>query len=53
MRKITKEFIGNSPAAAEVLQLALYTSWYLAALNRVNPQAIPWVDYFKARLAQR
>lgn len=39
--------------AGELLQLALYTSWYLAALNRVNPQAIPWVDFFKAKLAKR
>lgn len=39
--------------AGELLQLGSFTSWYLAALNRVNPQAIPWVDFFKRQLAQR
>ena len=39
--------------AGEALQLGVYTSWYLAALNGVNPQAIPWVDFFKAQLAKR
>ncbi len=38
--------------AGELLQLAIYGSWYLATLNRVNPQAIPWVDFFKAKLAK-
>lgn len=39
--------------AGELLQLAVYASWYLAVLNRVNPQQIPWVDYFKTKLARR
>ena len=38
--------------AGEILQLGACASWYLAVLNRVNPQAIPWVDFFKAQLAR-
>ena len=36
----------------EVLLLAGYLSFYLAILNNENPPAIPWVDYFKKRLAK-
>ncbi|MDD5110333.1 MAG: SIS domain-containing protein [Patescibacteria group bacterium] len=37
----------------EMLQFGSYTSFYLAALNHVaDPNAIPWVDYFKAQLAK-
>lgn len=36
--------------AGEVLQLGSFTSWYLAVLNGVNPQAIPWVDFLKSQL---
>lgn len=36
--------------AFEALMLGSYVSYYLAILNKVNPAAIPWVDYFKAQL---
>lgn len=35
----------------EILVLGSYTSFYLAMLNNIDPAPIPWVDYFKQRLA--
>ncbi len=35
----------------EILVLGSYISFYLAMLNDINPSPIPWVDYFKERLA--
>jgi glucose/mannose-6-phosphate isomerase len=40
---------------AQVLEsvcLGSYVSYYLAMLNQLNPTPIPWVDYFKKRLAK-
>ncbi|MDX9893622.1 MAG: SIS domain-containing protein [Patescibacteria group bacterium] len=36
--------------ALEVLALGSYVTFYLAILNNVNPNLIPWVDFFKAQL---
>ena len=37
----------------EMLQFGNYASFYLSALNRIaDPNAIPWVDYFKEQLAK-
>lgn len=35
----------------EILVLGSYISFYLAMLNGIDPSPIPWVDYFKAKLA--
>jgi len=35
----------------ELFSLGSYLSYYLSKLNRVDPQKIPWVDYFKKKLA--
>lgn len=35
----------------EVLILGSYISFYLAILHGIDPTPIPWVDYFKAKLA--
>lgn len=37
--------------ALEILSLGSYASFYLAVLNKIDPSAIPWVDYFKKRLS--
>ncbi len=34
----------------EMLQLGSWITYYLAAKNKVNPLAIPWVDWFKKEL---
>lgn len=34
----------------ELLQLGIWTSFYLGMLNGVNPVLIPWVEWFKDRL---
>lgn len=36
--------------ALELFSLGSFLSFYLALLNGVNPQKIPWVDWFKERL---
>ncbi|MDD4902749.1 MAG: SIS domain-containing protein [Patescibacteria group bacterium] len=38
-------------AAAELLQLGSWITFYLAMLNQVNPNSIQWVDWFKKKLA--
>jgi len=38
--------------ALEVLIFFEYFSFYLAAVNHVDPSPIPWVDYFKKRLKE-
>lgn len=35
----------------ETLAFSGFVSYYLAGHNRVDPTAIPWVDYFKKKLA--
>ncbi len=35
----------------EVLVLGSYISFYLAMLENIDPSPIPWVDYFKEKLA--
>ena len=35
----------------EILALGSFVSFYLAVLNDVDPYEIPWVDYFKKKLA--
>ena len=35
----------------EVLALGSFLSLYLAVLYDVDPSVIPWVDYFKQKLA--
>jgi len=35
----------------ELLQLGTWLSFYLGMLNEVNPVEIPWVDWFKKKLA--
>jgi glucose/mannose-6-phosphate isomerase len=37
--------------ALELLQLGSWATFYLAMLNDVNPALIPWVDWFKKKLA--
>ncbi len=36
----------------EMLVLSSYVSFYLAILYNINPAPIPWVDYFKKKLAE-
>ena len=36
--------------AFELLMLSSYTSFYLAMLNNLDPNLIPWVDWFKEEL---
>ncbi len=36
----------------EILILGSFISFYLAALHEVSPSEIPWVDYFKEKLAK-
>lgn len=36
--------------ALEMLQFGAWLSFYLAVKNKVNPLAIPWVDWFKQQL---
>lgn len=36
----------------ESVRYGSYVSYYLAILNGLNPSPIPWVDYFKKRLAK-
>ncbi|NUM25922.1 MAG: SIS domain-containing protein [Candidatus Buchananbacteria bacterium] len=36
--------------ALEILSLGSYATFYLALLNNINPNLIPWVDYFKRQL---
>ncbi len=38
--------------ALELIHLGGYLSYYLAILNKVNPATLPWVDYFKKKLAE-
>ncbi len=35
----------------EILVLGSYVSFYMAILHGINPSPIPWVDYFKQKLA--
>lgn len=35
----------------EALQFSSFVSFYLSTLNKVSPAQIPWVDYFKTRMA--
>lgn len=35
----------------ELFSLGSYISYYLSELNQVDPNKIPWVDYFKKKLA--
>lgn len=37
--------------ALETYAFGAFTSFYLALLNRTDPSKIPWVDYFKKKLA--
>ena len=39
--------------ALEALALSSYATFYLALLNNLNPNLIPWVNYFKAELKKR
>lgn len=43
----------ESSQSFEMLILGSYVSFYLAMLNKIDPSPIPWVDYFKDKLAQR
>lgn len=36
----------------EATALSSYVTFYLAILNNINPNIIPWVDFFKAQLKQ-
>jgi glucose/mannose-6-phosphate isomerase len=36
--------------AFELLQLGVWISYYLGVLNKVDPEKIPWVDWFKEQL---
>lgn len=36
--------------ALELIQLCTFVSFYLAVIHNVNPQPVPWVDYFKEKL---
>jgi len=38
-------------AAAELLQLGSWLTFYLALLNKINPAEVKWVDWFKKKLA--
>jgi len=38
--------------AAEALSFGSWLSFYLAVLNNREPSAVPWVDFFKAKLAE-
>lgn len=48
------EMMGTSQVMQvyELLVLSSYVSFYLAVLYGINPAPIPWVDYFKEKLAQ-
>ena len=48
------ELMGTSKVmqAFEMLVLSSYVSFYLAILYGINPAPIPWVDYFKNKLAE-
>ena len=37
----------------EILSIGSFISFYLAVLYGVNPAEIPWVDYFKEKLASK
>lgn len=37
----------------EVIQFGALVNYYLSVLNQLNPSAIPWVDYFKAKLLDK
>ena len=39
--------------AFELVLLGSYLNYYLAILNGVDPQPIPWVSYFKKKLQER
>ena len=39
--------------AFELVLLGSYVNYYLAVLNGVDPQPIPWVSYFKKKLQER
>lgn len=36
--------------AFELIQFGAYVNFYLSQLHKLDPAAIPWVDYFKAQL---
>ncbi len=38
--------------AFECIQFGAYTNYYLALIYGLDPSKIPWVDYFKEKLAQ-
>lgn len=49
------ELSGATPfaAALSLLVFGSYASFYAALLHRIDPSAIPWVDYLKKRLAKK
>lgn len=64
---LTKEVVEKNNISAEILELtgtdklsqvfemltlSSYVSFYLALLYGINPAPIPWVDYFKKKLAE-
>jgi len=38
--------------AFELIHFGSYVNFYLAILNNIDPSPIPWVDYFKEKLAK-
>jgi len=45
------EFKGDRVAQAlAMLSLGSYLSYYLSKINKVNPNAIPWVNFFKSKM---
>jgi len=44
---------GRLGQSLEMLLFGSYVSFYLAALNGINPSLIPWVDYFKSELKRQ
>lgn len=49
------ELLGATPfaAALSLLVFGSYASFYAALLHRIDPSAIPWVDYLKQQLAKK
>lgn len=41
------------PQIFEILALGSFTAYYLALINETDPTPIPWVDYFKEKLASK
>ena len=55
VKSISYQVKGKSKLAQvwECLALSSYATFYLALLNNVNPNLIPWVDLFKAELKKK